>query len=593
MLYEHSPYGHYDSSNFDQPSQYTHSQPPPYNEISMQEILSNAIFSLDESLKRSEHFSNERQNSLEIIQLEIDHIQEMVLKTQMPNPQVDLEEPEGSDKGDTKTIMDELHNSISHIIAHVPPPSLAYIPPPLFLHTIDKEMSKPDILFTKPLGNLTMGDEVVSIITAREIDEFKTSYASDLVPIPRESEVTMSSVDGPFRMTLDTPPSPYLVVLEDEKIDLLLRENLYTLLMRDREIDFNPCRDIEELECLLVDDPIPIPREFEDSMSSVDHICDSSDVAINDPQFEIVTPLPIFQAKFCLREVERFDPFLSLTRSGETKWVMDLDLKKDIDDMKLQMNEIMQLIRERYQIHEPPISFDETKGSDDDTKVIFDEEKILRQQNALLMGNDVISTTPARENDKFIKSSVDDLVPIPREFEATLVSTELEGSLPMDTPPSPRIDVLGGENFDVDLHLGEHLVNLLMKDKKIDLPRKMVRQILMSRSFGVTISNPLFDFDDNYTLRIDSKNFDDNFEDLCSLDPLKSTPLIDESILLVTPLPDAKQICLREVEIFDHFFPLTQSGFPLIEKTFMIDVVAFHHHHSVFDRLSHQRSSQF
>ncbi|GJX00212.1 hypothetical protein Tco_0184125 [Tanacetum coccineum] len=320
ILYEHSPYGHYDSSDFDQPSQYTHSQPPHYNEISMQEFLSNAIFSLDESLKRTEHFSNERQNSLEIIQLEIDRIQEMVLKTQMPNPQVDLEEPEGSDKGDTKTIIDEVHNSILHIIAHVPPSSLAYIPPPLFLHTIDKEMSKPDILFTKPLGNLKMRDEVVSIITAREIYEFKTSYASDLVPIPRESEVTMSSVDGPFRMTLDTPPSPYLVVLEDEKIDLLLGENLDTLSMRDREIDFNPCREIEELERLLANDLILIPRKSEDSISSVDHICDSFDVTINDPKFEIVTPLPAFQTKFCLREVERFDPFLSLTRSGETKW---------------------------------------------------------------------------------------------------------------------------------------------------------------------------------------------------------------------------------------------------------------------------------
>ncbi|GKC21158.1 hypothetical protein Tco_1023308, partial [Tanacetum coccineum] len=33
-----------------------------------------------------------------------------------------------------------------------------------------------------------------------------------------------------------------------------------------------------------------------------------------------------------------------------------------------------------------------------------------------------------------------------------------------------------------------------------------------------------------------------------------------ESTLLVTPLPDPKQICLREVERFDPFFSLTQSG---------------------------------
>ncbi|PWA86090.1 hypothetical protein CTI12_AA142820 [Artemisia annua] len=75
----------------------------------------------------------------------------------------------------------------------------------------------------------------------------------------------------------------------------------------------------------------------------------------------------------------------------------------------------------------------------------------------------------------------------------------------------------------------------------------------MSRSFDVTISNPLFDL-------IDNKIFDDEFEDLWSLDPPKSIPLIDESTLLVTPLPVHKQICLREVERFDPFFSLTQSG---------------------------------
>ncbi|GKB12973.1 hypothetical protein Tco_0846896 [Tanacetum coccineum] len=57
-----------------------------------------------------------------------------------------------------------------------------------------------------------------------------------------------------------------------------------------------------------------------------------------------------------------------------------------------------------------------------------------------------------------------------------------------------------------------------------------------------------------------------------------------ESSLLVLPFPDFKQIFLREVERFDPFFSLTQSGFPLIEKAFMISVVAFHHHHSVSGR---------
>ncbi|GJS59847.1 hypothetical protein Tco_0654631 [Tanacetum coccineum] len=80
------------------------------------------------------------------------------------------------------------------------------------------------------------------------------------------------------------------------------------------------------------------------------------------------------------------------------------------------------------------------------------------------------------------------------------------------------------------------------------------------RSYDVTFSNPLFDFNDDFTLCNDNPLFDEEFEDISSLDPPESTPVIDESSLLVTPLPDPKQIFLMEVERFDHFFSLTQSG---------------------------------
>ncbi|GJW26741.1 hypothetical protein Tco_0040552 [Tanacetum coccineum] len=46
-----------------------------------------------------------------------------------------------------------------------------------------------------------------------------------------------------------------------------------------------------------------------------------------------------------------------------------------------------------------------------------------------------------------------------------------------------------------------------------------------------------------------------DLEEIGSLDPLESTPVIDESTLLVTPLPDYKEISLREVERFDPFSP--------------------------------------
>ncbi|GKB74117.1 hypothetical protein Tco_0935529 [Tanacetum coccineum] len=195
----------------------------------------------------------------------------------------------------------------------------------------------------------------------------------------------------------------------------------------------------------------------------------------------------------------------------------------------------------------------------------------------LLNGDEVISTTPARENDEFIKSSVDDLFPVPRESEMTLVSTDLECSMPIDSPPLPCTDVLRDEKVDIDLPFGEHLDTLSTGDRETNFNPSDLETIdpvpdprmfdvplgnddSISRSFDVIISNPLFDFDDYFTLRIDNKFFDDDFEDLCSLDPTKLTPIIDEATLLVTPLPDYKVIYLREVERFDPFFSLTQSG---------------------------------
>ncbi|GKE45118.1 hypothetical protein Tco_1472402 [Tanacetum coccineum] len=73
-------------------------------------------------------------------------------------------------------------------------------------------------------------------------------------------------------------------------------------------------------------------------------------------------------------------------------------------------------------------------------------------------------------------------------------------------------------------------------------------------SYDVTFSNPLFDFNDDFTLCNDNTLFDEEFEDISSPDSPKSTPVIDESTLLVTPLPDSKEFSLGEVERLDPFF---------------------------------------
>ncbi|GJS79208.1 hypothetical protein Tco_0729089 [Tanacetum coccineum] len=253
---------------------------------------------------------------------------ESILRMLRSNPPISLIDTQESD--DQTEVTYDKEQCLSHnYTAHVTP--LAYIPSIPFLATIE------------PAGTLLMGDEVISTIPARETNEFIKSSVDDLVPIPMESEVTSDRV-----FKCDMPDTtPCIVVLGDEEIDLLLRDDLDTLLSGDREIDFDPIRDIEELECLLVNDPIPNPMMFDVPLD------DSIPTEIDDGYYDsdgdilyfeqllikysssnvspallptesslLVTPLPD-PKHICLREVERFDPFIFLTQSGKKTRVIE------------------------------------------------------------------------------------------------------------------------------------------------------------------------------------------------------------------------------------------------------------------------------
>ncbi|GKB85316.1 hypothetical protein Tco_0957588 [Tanacetum coccineum] len=171
--------------------------------------------------------------------------------------------------------------------------------------------------------------------------------------------------------------------------------------------------------------------------------------------------------------------------------------------------------------------------------------------DTLLMGDEVIITTLERENDEFIKSSVDDLVPILRESDVTSVCDDLECDMHVNIPLSTT-DVRE-ENFDINSTLGEHVVDFLMENVDVaGLPRHLVKKLfshlvknlsLTKRmsdeplgddskpiSYDVTFSNPLFEFNDYFTLCNDNWLFDEEFEDISSLDLPKLASLNYESL---------------------------------------------------------------
>ncbi|GJT11485.1 hypothetical protein Tco_0858527 [Tanacetum coccineum] len=124
----------------------------------------------------------------------------------------------------------------------------------------------------------------------------------------------------------------------------------------------------------------------------------------------------------------------------------------------------------------------------------------MEPEDSLIMGDDNLSTIPEKESDEVIKSSVEDLVPIPSESEDTS-DNDSECDFPFydDSPP---LDVLGG-NF-------------------------------------MTFSNPLFDANDDFTSSDDeSLPEEDVLKDIENKNSYVSN--LDEPNLLVTPLSDANK----------------------------------------------------
>nr|GFA08339.1 hypothetical protein [Tanacetum cinerariifolium] len=121
-------------------------------------------------------------------------------------------------------------------------------------------------------------------------------------------------------------------------------------------------------------------------------------------------------------------------------------------------------------------------------------------EDSLIIGNEDLNTISEKELDKFIKSSVEDLVPIPSESEDTFGS-DSECILPSGDESLSDKDVL--------------------KD-------------------NVKIySNPLFEFDDEYIFIDVNPLFDKVLENIERKDSYDSN--LDELTFLVTPLSDSNK----------------------------------------------------
>ncbi|GJT26692.1 hypothetical protein Tco_0906967 [Tanacetum coccineum] len=126
-------------------------------------------------------------------------------------------------------------------------------------------------------------------------------------------------------------------------------------------------------------------------------------------------------------------------------------------------------------------------------------------EDFLIIGNEELSTIPEKESDEFIKSSVEDLVPIPRESE----------------------DTSGSDSENV-LHSCDDFSPISIFEEKL-----------------VTFSNPLFNSNDEFTSSDDESLSDKDVPEVKELENIECKGSydsnLDESTFLVTPLSDSNE----------------------------------------------------
>nr|GFA58880.1 putative zinc finger, CCHC-type [Tanacetum cinerariifolium] len=144
--------------------------------------------------------------------------------------------------------------------------------------------------------------------------------------------------------------------------------------------------------------------------------------------------------------------------------------------------------------------------------------------NSLSMGNEHLDTIPEIESDKVIKSSVEDLVPIPSESEGISDDT-------CDVPffdNSPILDVLN-DHCELFFDFNDDCTSDDESLSNEDVPEENVK----------IYSNPLFEFDDEYISSDVNPLFDEVLEDVECKNSYDFN--LDELTFLVTPLSNSNE----------------------------------------------------
>ncbi|GJV04648.1 hypothetical protein Tco_1338217 [Tanacetum coccineum] len=409
----------------------------------------------------------------------------------------------------------------------------------------------------KPEDSLIMRNEDLSTIPEKESDEFIKSSVEDYAPIPSEfedasgSDKNIESKDS-YVSNLDEPAllvTPLSDFNKDEcfdpggdvdEIELLLHHNTPTPKMRvvsilegfTNEPPLEENDDLFDLESkenvwkkILYNAPI-------DDLMTEDKVFDPEILEkIFSPTY---VSLPFEDRHYLsLTYVIRiFLPYLTYSKdsslllsSRSEDTIFDLDISifscyslelvvKRIENEAKTLNQQEKAANVSTHTPEPSRRFNIIYDDDEESTIPLNEITsqippitpvlpTMEPEDSLIMRNEELSTIPKKESDEFIKSSVEDLVPIPSESEDTFESDgECDLSSCDDFSP---IDVPEGKSVTFSNPLFDSNDDFTSSDDESlsdeDVPEDNVK----------IYSNPLFEFDDEYISSDVNPHFDEVF----------------------------------------------------------------------------------
>nr|GEX78752.1 hypothetical protein [Tanacetum cinerariifolium] len=266
---------------------------------------------------------------------------------------------------------------------------------------------EPVLSTEEPDNSLSMGAEHLDTIPATESDEFIKSSVENLIPIPSESEgfPTIDKID----YVKASPPDSELV--SSEVMEIVIPKVGGIEASNDNPIPFY--------------DPIifGIPPNLTPSGEKGDMLLLKAFLN-DDHSFDFKTKSSSTSLNSLLEETNNFNNSLPEFTTF-SKVLFDAECESDSSDDQSCSDEDEKLLQQEHRAY---LSTHPSKrltsfcyyDDDDYTSAITPDEPVLSTEepdNSLSMEDEHLDTIPATESDEFIKSSVENLIPIPSESE--------------------------------------------------------------------------------------------------------------------------------------------------------------------------------